>query len=81
MSQGNKRTVAVTKALKEISGIIEEMDRLNTVKEFLLETDPNYIIKAVKEGKTISSYTTNFSQVLIKLYDAGYNDACEDLEN
>jgi len=79
--QGNKRTEAVTKALKEISKLIEEMDKLNVIKDFLLQSDPNFIIKAAKEGKTVSKYTTDLFGVLIKLYDAGYNNACEDLES
>ena len=81
MFQGNKRTEAVTKALKEISKLIEEMDKLNVIKDFLLQSDPNFIIKAAKEGKTVSKYTTDLFGVLIKLYDAGYNNACEDLES
>ena len=79
--QGNKRTEAVTKAMKEISRLIEEMDKSNIIKDFLLQTDPDFIIKAAKERKTISRYTTNLFEVLIKLYDAGYNNAYEDLEN
>jgi len=81
LSQGNKRTEAVTKASKEISKLIEEMDKLNIIKDFLLQSDPDFIIKAAKEGKTISRYTTDLFEVLIKLYDAGYNNAYEDLEN
>jgi len=79
--QGNKRTESVTKASREISKLIEEMDRLNIIKDFLLQTDPDFIIKAAKEGKTISRYMTDLFEVLIKLYDAGYNNAYEDLEN
>jgi hypothetical protein len=81
LSQINKRTEAVTKALKEISKLIEEMDKLNIIKDFLLQTDPNFIIDAAKEGKSISKYTTDIYGVLIKLYDSGYNNAYEDLEN
>lgn len=81
LSQVNKRTEAVTKALKEISKLIEEMNKFNVIKEFLLQTDPNFIINAAKEGKPISKYTTDLYGVLIKLYDSGFNNAYEDLEN
>ncbi len=81
LSQVNKRTEAVKKALKEISKLIEEIDNLNIIKDFLLQTDPNFIINAAKEGKTISRHTTDLYEVLIKLYDSGYNNAYEDLEN
>jgi len=81
LSQGNKRTEAVKKALKEISKLIEEIDKLNIIKDFLLQTDPNFIIKAAKEGTTISRHTTDLYEVLINLYDSGYNNAYEDLEN
>lgn len=75
----SKRAEAVMRASKEVMQIMEDRDRHHEIMEYLLNTDPQVVIKSIQEGK-VPSYTLDLVTVLTKLYDAGYANASEELE-
>lgn len=68
------------RAMDEVFRIIDDRDRLNAIRDYLLRTDPQFIIETIREGRTIPRYMADLIIVLTKLYDAGYANAYEDLE-
>ncbi len=69
------------RAMAEIRKIMEDRDKHNALRDFLLENDPVFILAINRDRGMIPRYTLDLINVLTKLYDEGYTNASLDLEN
>lgn len=75
-----KRAEAMIRTLNDVRKIMEDRDKHNDLRDFLLRTDPKFIFATIQEGKTIPRYILDLITVLTKLYDEGYDNASSELD-
>lgn len=76
----SKKAEAVMRAMNKILKIMENRDRHEAIRNFLIQTDREFIIEMIREGRVIPKYMANLVIVLTKLYNEGYSNASENLK-
>jgi hypothetical protein len=66
-------------AMEEARKIMEDRDMHEAFQDFLIQKDPEFIIENIGKG-IVPKYVVDLFLVLTKLYDKGYTDANDDLE-